>query len=198
MVGDGPAALIKAGVITNAKKLIHPGKSVFTFAYGSNALYDVLRTRDDFLSLDAGYVNDPYIIRSNPRVTAINAAIEVDITGQVAAGELWERPFLYLCLLLSCLQLFNSLARFRLGRNPPNLRNRRPTRLYPRRRQLRGRRPHHLHPRRLSLRKLPYRPHSPQRIRSHHVTISREMGCHRIREQEFVWVELCAEGQGVD
>ncbi|KAI9009219.1 acetyl-CoA hydrolase/transferase [Hyaloraphidium curvatum] len=92
MIGDGPVELIKAGVITNVNKKIHRGKSLFTFVYGSGKLYDFLRENTkDVLSMDAAFVNDPCVIRQNDKATAINAAIEIDLTGQVAADSVGTR-----------------------------------------------------------------------------------------------------------
>jgi acyl-CoA hydrolase len=88
MFSDGVMELIKRGVITNAYKKKHPGKVVTAFTIGSKELYDFLDDNPQFAFLDASYVNDTRVIRSNPKVVAINSAIEVDITGQVCADSI--------------------------------------------------------------------------------------------------------------
>ena len=88
MFSDGVMELIKKGVITNAYKKKHPGKVVSGFTIGSKALYNFLDDNPQFAFLEASYVNDTRVIRSNPKVVAINSAIEVDITGQVCADSI--------------------------------------------------------------------------------------------------------------
>ncbi len=88
MFSDGVMPLIEAGVITNDRKTLHPGKMVASFVLGSRALYDFV---DDNPIVDfhpTEYTNDPFIIAQNERMIAINAAIEVDLTGQVCADSL--------------------------------------------------------------------------------------------------------------
>ncbi len=88
MFSDGVMELIKQGVITNAYKKKHPGKVVSGFTIGSKKLYDFLDDNPQFAFLEASYVNDTRVIRANPKVVAINSAIEVDITGQVCADSI--------------------------------------------------------------------------------------------------------------
>jgi acyl-CoA hydrolase len=88
MFSDGVMDLIKAGVITGAAKRKHPGKVVSGFTIGSKALYDFLDDNPQFAFLETAYVNDTRVIRENPKVVAINSAIEVDITGQVCADSI--------------------------------------------------------------------------------------------------------------
>ncbi len=88
MFSDGVMELLKQGVITNAYKKKHPGKVVSGFTIGSKALYEFLDDNPQFAFLEAAYVNDTRVIRANPKVVAINSAIEVDITGQVCADSI--------------------------------------------------------------------------------------------------------------
>jgi acyl-CoA hydrolase len=88
MFSDGVMELMKKGVITNAYKKKHPGKVVSGFTIGSKALYNFLDDNPQFAFLEASYVNDTRVIRSNPKVVAINSAIEVDVTGQVCADSI--------------------------------------------------------------------------------------------------------------
>ena len=88
MCSDGIVDLLEKEVINNSKKKIHPFKTVTGFAVGTNKLYNYVHDNPAFAFLDIDYVNDPHVIRRNPRVVAINSAIEVDITGQVCADSI--------------------------------------------------------------------------------------------------------------
>ncbi|MEW6731643.1 MAG: acetyl-CoA hydrolase/transferase C-terminal domain-containing protein [Acidobacteriota bacterium] len=93
MFSDGLIPLINRGIINGEKKKIHPGKIVSTFVMGSKQLYDFIDDNPLIVLLDAAYVNDTAVIRRNPKVTAINSAIEVDITGQVCADSIGEYQY---------------------------------------------------------------------------------------------------------
>lgn len=88
MFSDGVIDLIKKGVITNRFKKKHPEKVVSSFAIGSKELYSFIDDNPQFEFLEADYVNDTRIIRSNPNVVAINSALEVDLTGQVCSDSI--------------------------------------------------------------------------------------------------------------
>jgi acyl-CoA hydrolase len=88
MFSDGIIDLCERGVITNRYKNIHRNKTVTGFVLGSRRLYDYVHDNPAFVFLDIDYVNEPAIIGRNPRVVAINSAIEVDITGQVCADSI--------------------------------------------------------------------------------------------------------------
>lgn len=93
MISDGVVNLIEWGVVTGKYKAIHPGKVVSSFCIGSRRLYDFVDDNPLVAMLDAAYVNDPNVIRRNPKVTAINSAIEVDLTGQVCADSIGKRLY---------------------------------------------------------------------------------------------------------
>jgi acyl-CoA hydrolase len=93
MVSDGIIPLFESDVINNSKKRIHPNKTVTGFAVGTRKLYDYVNDNPAFAFLDIDYVNDPHTIRRNPKVIAINSAIEVDLTGQVCADSIGTRQF---------------------------------------------------------------------------------------------------------
>jgi acyl-CoA hydrolase len=93
MVSDGIIPLFEADVVNNSKKRIHPNKTVTGFAVGTRRLYDYVNDNPAFAFLDIDYVNDPHTIRRNPKVVAINSAIEVDITGQICADSIGTRQF---------------------------------------------------------------------------------------------------------
>lgn len=88
MFSDGIIDLVKKGVITGKKKRSHPEKVVASFVMGSRDLYDFVDDNPMIAMLDVAYVNDTAVIRKNPKVTAINSAVEVDITGQVCADSI--------------------------------------------------------------------------------------------------------------
>lgn len=88
MFSDGLIPLIQSGVVNNSKKKIHPGKVVGSFAMGTRKLYDYMDDNPLIQMLDCAYVNDTSVIRRNPKVTAINSAIEIDLTGQVCADSI--------------------------------------------------------------------------------------------------------------
>ncbi|NGP77510.1 acetyl-CoA hydrolase/transferase family protein [Balneolaceae bacterium YR4-1] len=88
MFSDGVIELVEKGVITGKKKAKHPEKIVASFVMGSRELYDFVDDNPMISMLDVAYVNDTAVIRKNPKVTAINSAIEVDITGQVCADSI--------------------------------------------------------------------------------------------------------------
>ena len=93
MFSDGAIDLIEKGVINNEKKRVHPGKMVSAFAMGTRRLYDFIDDNPQVVMLDVAYVNDTAVIRRNPKVTAINSAIEVDLTGQVGADSMGTRQY---------------------------------------------------------------------------------------------------------
>jgi 4-hydroxybutyrate CoA-transferase len=90
---DGVIDLVEAGVLTNARKSLHPGKIIAGFILGTKRLYDWV---DDNALLElhrTEYVNDPFVIAQNDRMVAINSAIEVDLTGQVCADSIGTRIY---------------------------------------------------------------------------------------------------------
>jgi len=93
MLSDGVVDLVEKGVITGEAKRVHPGKVVATFAFGTRKLYDFIDDNPLVAMLDVAYVNDTAVIRRNPKVTAINSAIEVDLTGQVCADSIGDLLF---------------------------------------------------------------------------------------------------------
>ncbi len=88
MFADGVLPLVEKGVINGAAKTIDKGKMVSTFLMGSQQCYDFIDDNPMVLMKDVGYTNDPFIIAKNPKVTAINSALQVDLTGQVCADSL--------------------------------------------------------------------------------------------------------------
>jgi acyl-CoA hydrolase len=88
MFSDGVIDLVERGVITGEEKRTHPGKIVAGFVMGSRRLYDFVDDNPLVALLDIAYVNDTAVIRRNPKVAAINSAVEIDLTGQVCADSI--------------------------------------------------------------------------------------------------------------
>lgn len=88
MFADGVLKLVEKGVINGRNKGIDKGKLVSTFLMGSQEVYDFVDDNPMVSMMDVGYTNDPYIIAKNPKTTAINSALQIDLTGQVCADSL--------------------------------------------------------------------------------------------------------------
>lgn len=93
MFSDGVIDLYRKGAITGRFKKKHPGKIVSSFCIGSQQLYDFIDDNPEVLLLDCSYTNNTHIISQNPKVTAINGAMEVDLTGQVCADSIGSRIY---------------------------------------------------------------------------------------------------------
>ncbi len=91
MWSDGCLDLIRSGAVDNSQKKVHPGKTIGGFVTGSRPLYDYIHDNPSAILLDIAYVNNPGIIARNPKVTAINSAVEIDLTGQVCADSIGSR-----------------------------------------------------------------------------------------------------------
>jgi acyl-CoA hydrolase/RimJ/RimL family protein N-acetyltransferase len=85
---EGIIDLIEAGVITNRKKTLHPGKIVAAFCMGTQRLYNYVNNNPLFEFRPCRYVNDPYVIAQNDKMVSINSALTVDLTGQVCSDSL--------------------------------------------------------------------------------------------------------------
>lgn len=93
MFSDGILPLIEKGVITGEEKKVKTGKIVTCFAVGTQKLYDFIDDNPIVHFKEAAYTNDTAIIRRNPKVTAINSAIEIDLTGQVCADTIGKYQY---------------------------------------------------------------------------------------------------------
>ena len=93
MFSDGLLQLLENGNVTNANKVVHKGKTVASFAMGSQALYDYIDENQRVVFYASDYVNDPRVICRNEKVVAVNSALQVDLTGQVCADSLGYRFF---------------------------------------------------------------------------------------------------------
>ena len=88
MFADGVLNLVEKGVITGAKKKLDRGKMVSSFLMGSKRVYDFIDNNPMVAMMDIGYTNDPFIVAQQPKMTAINSALQIDLTGQVCADSL--------------------------------------------------------------------------------------------------------------
>ena len=91
MLADSYVDMYEAGRITGKRKAIDRGKMVYTFAMGSQKLYDFLDNNPVAAIFPASYTNDPAVIGRNPKVVAINNAIEIDLFTQVASESAGPR-----------------------------------------------------------------------------------------------------------
>ena len=91
MFSDGLIPLLEAGVVTNRRKKVHPGRTVTSFVSGTQRLYDFVDDNPlvEFHGCDR--TNDAILIRKNPTIVAINSAIEIDLSGQVCADSIGHR-----------------------------------------------------------------------------------------------------------
>lgn len=93
MVSDGIVDLVQRGVITGLNKSIDRGKIISGFALGTRKIYDFIDDNPIVNLRDSEYTNDTDIIRRNPKVTAINSALEIDIFGQVCADTIGTKQY---------------------------------------------------------------------------------------------------------
>jgi acetyl-CoA hydrolase len=93
LFSDGVIDLVDEGVLTGARKTIHPGKMIAGFIIGTKRLYDWVDDNPLIELHPTEYVNDPYVIAQNERQVAINSAIEVDLTGQVCADSIGPKIY---------------------------------------------------------------------------------------------------------
>jgi acetyl-CoA hydrolase len=93
LFSDSVIDLVEAGVLTNARKTLHPGKILAGFMIGTHRLYEWAHDNPLIELHRSEYVNDPFVIAQNERQVAINSAIEVDLTGQVCADSIGPKLY---------------------------------------------------------------------------------------------------------
>ena len=93
MFSDRVVDLVEAGVVTNRAKAVGQGRVVTSFVNGSRRLFDFVHDNPLVSFHPCDWTNDTAVIRKNPRVVAINSALQVDLTGQVCADSLGHRIF---------------------------------------------------------------------------------------------------------
>ena len=93
MMSDGAMRLIQSGVVTGRRKKLLPGKAVTSFIMGSRELYSWVHDNPGIEMRPSSFTNDPFQISRNDDMVAINSALAVDLTGQVAADSIGTRFF---------------------------------------------------------------------------------------------------------
>jgi 4-hydroxybutyrate CoA-transferase len=93
MFSDGLTDLVEAGVVTNRFKLVHPGRITTSFVMGTRRLYDFVNDNPFVEFYPCDHTNDTAVIRRNEQVVAINAALEIDLSGQVVADSIGFRIY---------------------------------------------------------------------------------------------------------
>ncbi|MFA8300262.1 MAG: acetyl-CoA hydrolase/transferase family protein [Hyphomicrobiales bacterium] len=93
MFSDGLIPLIEKGIVNNSKKKLDRGRTVASFLMGTEKTYNFVDDNPGVAMMDVSYVNAVNVIRQNPKVCAINSALEVDITGQVCADSIGTKHF---------------------------------------------------------------------------------------------------------
>lgn len=88
MFSDGLIDLIEMGVVNGEKKTLHTGKIIAGFVLGTRRAYNFIDNNPVFEFHPQEYVNDPFIVAQNYKMVAINAAIEIDLTGQVCSDSI--------------------------------------------------------------------------------------------------------------
>lgn len=93
MISDGVIDLVECGALTGKRKRLHPGKIVAGFVLATKRLFQFMHENPIFEMHPTSYVNDPFVIAQNDNVIAINSAIEVDLSGQVCADSIGNKPY---------------------------------------------------------------------------------------------------------
>lgn len=93
VVSNSIMELFKCGAADNSRKTHMPGKSVYTFAVGTQELYTFLDKNQDFIAFEIAYTNDPEIIAKNDNIVSVNNAMSIDLTGQVASESIGTKQY---------------------------------------------------------------------------------------------------------
>ena len=93
MITSSMGKLLRAGVVTNARKNFNTGKTVGAFAWGDQPLYDYLAENTSVCLRRAAWVNDPFNIAQNDNMVSVNTALQIDLTGQVCSESIGPRQF---------------------------------------------------------------------------------------------------------
>lgn len=93
LISDGIVELMKAGVVTNSEKTVDRGKTIASFCMGTKPTYEYIHDNPSIEFKTIDYTNNPIIIAQQRRMTAINAALQIDLTGQATAESLGKSFF---------------------------------------------------------------------------------------------------------
>jgi len=91
MFTESMMEMVEAGVITNRKKSLNPGKAVCTFVVGSRKLYDFVDRNNMIAAFSVDYTNNPAVIAQNRKQVSVNSALSVDLLGQVSSESIGHR-----------------------------------------------------------------------------------------------------------
>ena len=93
MITSSMGQLMKAGVITNARKNYNTGKTIGCFAWGDQELYDYIANNPNVVLHPASYTNRPEIIAMNDNMVSVNAIMQMDLTGQICSESIGPKQF---------------------------------------------------------------------------------------------------------
>jgi acyl-CoA hydrolase len=93
MFSDRIVDLVESGAVTNRLKVVGAGRIVTSFINGTKRLFDFVHDNPLVAFYPCDWTNDTAVIRKNPKVVAINSAIQIDLTGQVCADSIGHRVF---------------------------------------------------------------------------------------------------------
>jgi acyl-CoA hydrolase len=93
MFSDGVVDLVESGAVTNRAKSIASGRTVTSFVNGTRRVFDFVRDNPAVAFHPCDWTNDTAIIRRNPKVVAINSALQIDLSGQVCADSIGHRIY---------------------------------------------------------------------------------------------------------
>lgn len=98
LISDGFLTLLHAGKVTNEQKPLHQGKTLFSFALGSKALYEFLDERNGnnqgrVLAAPVSYTNDPGVVAKIPNFVSVNSGFMIDLCGQVCSESIGMRQY---------------------------------------------------------------------------------------------------------
>lgn len=93
MITSSMGKLLRAGVVTNARKNFNTGKTIGAFAWGDQDLYDYMAENTSVCLRRAAWVNDPFNIAQNDNMVSVNTAIQIDLTGQICSESIGPRQF---------------------------------------------------------------------------------------------------------
>lgn len=93
MFSDNLVDLVEGGVVTNKHKVIHRGRTTTSFVMGSQRLFDFVHDNSTVEFHPCNRTNDTALIRQNPKVVALNSALEIDLSGQVCADSIGHRIY---------------------------------------------------------------------------------------------------------
>ena len=93
MISDGVVELVERGVVTNDMKTVLPGKIAVSFVFGTRRLYDFVDNNPTVEFQTSDLINNPNVIAQNHKMTSINSALQVDMTGQVSADSIGQKLY---------------------------------------------------------------------------------------------------------